>query len=196
MSLEPLQEYVPESAMPYIRKWLTGIPIHIKITRNRRSKLGDYSKRPGKGHQITVNFIRNKDLFFFILTHELAHLFAFENYGPKIAPHGEEWKSQFRNLLLESIEVYEEPLRPVIVRHARSPKANFTASPELVKYFHTEEEDDCTEFLDGSQPAERFIYQKQTYIIEQKLKKNYICLNLETGKKYIFKAMARVEKTG
>ena len=43
-------------------------------------------------------------------THELAHLLAFEKYGRKISPHGEEWKSTFREMLIESIEIYKEDL--------------------------------------------------------------------------------------
>jgi hypothetical protein len=43
-------------------------------------------------------------------------------------------------MLLESIEVYQEDLKLIIKKFSKSPKANFMASPELVKYFHKEEE--------------------------------------------------------
>ena len=42
--------------------------------------------------------------------------------------------------------------------------------------------------------GEKFVYRKNTYIIEEKRKKNYLCLNLDTAKKYLFKPLARVEK--
>ena len=35
-----------------------------------------------------------------------------------------------------------EDLRPIIQKFSKSPKANFMASPDLVKYFHVPEEDE------------------------------------------------------
>jgi predicted SprT family Zn-dependent metalloprotease len=47
---------------------------------------------PDNSHQITINGTLEPQLFFFVLTHELAHLIAFEKYGRRISPHGQEWK--------------------------------------------------------------------------------------------------------
>lgn len=180
--------------MPFLKKWFGQHFIHIKITRGRSSKLGDYRKMPDKSHQITVNSTLQPQLFFFVLTHELAHLLAFDKFGRNISPHGPEWKSLFREMLFESIEVYSEDLKPIILKFSRTPKANFMASPELVRYFHIEDYQDETNFIDDLNLQDKFMYRKQTYIIEKKLKKNYLCMNLNNGKKYIFKPLARVEK--
>jgi hypothetical protein len=95
---------------------------------------------PDNSHQITINGTLEPQLFFFVLTHELAHLIAFEKYGRRISPHGQEWKQTFREMLLESLEAYQEDLKLIIKDFSKSPKANFMASPELVKYFHKEED--------------------------------------------------------
>jgi predicted SprT family Zn-dependent metalloprotease len=60
----------------------------------------------------------------------LAHLIAFEKFGRRISPHGNEWKMTFK-MLLESLEVYEDDLKPIIIKFSKSPKANFMASPDL-----------------------------------------------------------------
>lgn len=194
MSVSNLIKYLPENSLPYLKKWFGDFYIHIKITRARNSKLGDYRKMPDKSHQITVNSTLQPELFFFVLTHELAHLIAFEKYGYRISPHGNEWKYTFREMLHESIQVYHDDLKGIILKFSRSPKANFMASPELVRYFHAEDLKDEQNYIEDLKSGEIFIYRRMTYVIEEKLKKNYLCKNLETGKKYVFKPLARVEK--
>lgn len=194
MSVQTLEKYLPENTLSYLKQWFADFSIHIKITKGRNSKLGDYRKMPDKSHQITINSTLQPPLFFFVLTHELAHLLAFENYGGRISPHGAEWKNTFRIMLLESISVYPEDLKPIILKFSKSPKANFMASPDLVRYFHIEDYADESSYIEDLVLGEKFIYKKNAYIIEEKRKKNYICLNLESAKRYIFKPLARVEK--
>jgi len=194
MSIQALEKYLPQNTLQYLKTWFGDYYIHIKVTRNRDSKLGDYRKLPDHSHEITINSTLVPQLFFFVLTHELAHLIAFEKYGRRILPHGNEWKDTFRNMLLESIEVYEEDLRPVIVKFSKSPKANFMASPDLVKYFHIEKQDDKLVFIETLQKGDFFIYRNEKYLLEGLIKKNYLCKHLATGRKYSFKPLARVEK--
>ena len=194
MSISLLEKYLPENCLPYLKKWFGDYSIHIKITRGRNSKLGDYRKMPDKSHQITINSTLQPPLFFFVLTHELAHLIAFENFGHRISPHGSEWKNTFSTMLLESISIYDDDLKPIILKFLKSPKANFMSSPELVRYFHIEDYEDESSYIEDLEINDRFIYRKQTYIIDEKRKKNYLCTQLDTDKKYIFKPLARVEK--
>ncbi|MDC8106047.1 SprT-like domain-containing protein [Chryseobacterium sp. PTM-20240506] len=194
MSIQSLEKYLPQNTLQYLKIWFSDYYIHIKITRNRNSKLGDYRKLPDNSHEITINSTLAPQLFFFVLTHELAHLIAFEKYGRRISPHGNEWKDTFRRMLLESVEVYEDALQPIIVKFSRSPKANFMASPDLVKYFHIEKQDDKLQFIEELQKGDYFIYRNEKYFLEGLIKKNYLCKNLATGRKYSFKPLARVEK--
>ena len=194
MSIKNLEKYLPENTLVNLKNWFGDYSIHIKITRERNSKLGDYRKMPDKTHQITINSTLQPPLFFFVLTHELAHLIAFDKYGNRISAHGAEWKNIFRIMLLESIAIYPEDLRMIILRFAKSPKASFMASPELVRYFHIENLADESSYIEDLQNGNHFTYQKQRYELIEKRKKNYLCNNLENGKNYIFKPLARVEK--
>ncbi len=187
-----LEQFLPQSALPFLKGWFGNHNCHLKITRNRNSKLGDYRKLPDNSHQITVNGTLEASLFFFVLTHELAHLLAFEKFGRRISPHGQEWKQTFREMLLESIEVYQDDLKPIIKKFSKSPKANFMASPELVKYFHKEEEGFC--YIENLEIGEKFIFREETYVIKEKIKKRYLCKNLSNGKQYLFKSVSKVEK--
>ena len=194
MSVSVLEKFLPENALPYLKIWFGSYPCHLKITKNRNSKLGDYRKLPDKSHQITVNGTLEPQLFFFVLTHELAHLIAFEKYGRRISPHGAEWKQTFREMLLESLTVYTEDLRPIIQKFSKSPKANFMASPDLVKYFHRPEEDDEQTFIENLKKGELFEYKKEIFVIEETTKKRYLCRNLKSGLKYKVNTLARVRK--
>lgn len=193
MSVTFLEKFLPENALPFLKIWFGKHPCHLKITKNRNSKLGDYRKLQDKSHQITVNGTLEPQLFFFVLTHELAHLIAFEKYGRRISPHGKEWKDTFREMLLESINVYSEDLRGIITKFSKSPKANFMASPELVRYFHRETEDGMV-FIENLQTGEWFAYKNEYFVIEEAAKKRYLCRNLKNGKNYYFKSLAQVIK--
>ena len=193
MSVAVLEKFLPVNALSFLQIWFGVYPCHLKITKSRNSKLGDYRKLPDTSHQITINGTLEPQLFFFVLTHELAHLIAFEKYGRRISPHGKEWKDTFREMLLESINVYHEDLKPIILRFSRSPKANFMASPELVKYFHRETEEGMV-FIENLQIGESFAYKNENFVIEEAAKKRYLCKNLNSGRKYYFKCLAQVIK--
>jgi hypothetical protein len=194
MSIQSLEKYLPQNTLDHLRNWFSDHSIHIKITRNRNSKLGDYRKLRDLSHEITINSTLQPQLFFFVLTHELAHLIAFEKFGRRISPHGNEWKETFRKMLLESIEVYEDNLKPIIFKFSKSPKANFMASPDLVKYFHIENHDDDEIYIESLVKGDHFLYRNEKYLLEGLIKKNYLCLNLVSGRKYSFKPLARVKK--
>ncbi|GGG44371.1 SprT-like domain-containing protein [Epilithonimonas arachidiradicis] len=194
MSINVLEQYLPENTLPFLKKWFADYFIHIKITKNRNSKLGDYRKLPDKSHQITVNSTLDKQLFFFVLTHELAHLIAFENFNFRISAHGKEWKDTFKEMLLESIDIYTDDLKPIIKRFSKNPKANFMASPELVRYFHIEDPEDRFIFVEDLSVKDNFHYKGDKYEILEKKKKLYLCINLNNSKKYLFRPLAKVEK--
>lgn len=191
--MKNLENFLPNNALPFLEKWLQGHSCTIKITKDRRSKLGDYRRLSDKTHTISINANLVPELFFFVMTHEIAHLLAFFNYQ-NIAPHGKEWKHTFRNLLLESIEIYSEALSPIILKFAKNPKANFMSSPELVKYFYS----NCIDnqcYIECLEQGEKFYYQSQFYQVEEKKKKRYLCKNLHSGRRYWFKSCAIVEKS-
>ena len=194
MSIKTLEQYLPENTFPFLKKWFSDYYIHIKITKNRNSKLGDYRKLPDKSHQITVNSTLDKQLFFFVLTHELAHLIAFEKFNFRISAHGKEWKNTFAEMLLESIDIYTDDLKPIILKFSKNPKANFMASPELVRYFHIENPEDNFVFVEDLLINDEFQYKGDKYKLLEKKKKLYLCIHLKNSKKYLFRALAKVEK--
>lgn len=194
MALNQINLFLPPGALPYLEKWVKPYGIHFKITRDRKSKLGDYRPIRGGRHQITINGTLSPELFFFVLTHELAHLIAGDKYGRGILPHGNEWKKVFGFLLLESIEIYSKDLQKLLIPFSKNPKANFMASPELVKYFEYLPSKEGEIYVEDLREQSRFLYRGREFELKGKLKKNYLCQEVFSGKEYRFSPLARVEK--
>lgn len=194
MSIQILEKYLPHGCQSYLKHWFGDYYIHIKITKDRASKLGDYRKLPDKSHLITINATLEPQLFFFVLTHELAHLIAFENFGHRIAPHGAEWKVTFGKMIIESLANYSEDLQSILIKFAKSPKANFMASPELVRYFKYKKIESHLTFVEDLGINDVFLYKNEEYKMLGRLKKNYLCKQLNSGREYRFSSLAKVEK--
>lgn len=194
MWLDTLQPRLPLGAIPILQKWLDGYPLLLTVTKKRLTKLGDYRKIQNGQHQISINGNLEPNLFFLVLTHEIAHLLAFERYSRRIAPHGIEWKITFGQMILESIDLYPLDLQRILLPFSRSPRANFMASPDLVKYFETPDPTSTKTYIENLQPQDQFEFKGQTYLLKKKMKKNYLCEQLGTGRLYNFSALAKVEK--
>lgn len=177
-----IENFIPKEAVPFIRKWIEGHYVIFKIKKQRTTKLGDYKKLK-HGHQITINENLDPYLFFFVLTHEIAHLLAFNQYS-NILPHGKEWKNIFRQMILHSIDIYRDPiLKNHLIHFSKNPKASFSANPELVKYFS------CTSnalTISSLAIEDIFEYRNKKYKIEKLLRKRYLCTEIKSGKKYLF----------
>ena len=67
------------------------------------------------------------------------------------------------------------------------------SSPELVKYFDKKDSENQI-YVEELFIGEEFIYENRRYKVEEKKKKRYLCKNLHTGRMYLFKSCAKVEK--
>ncbi|MFO7616943.1 MAG: hypothetical protein R6V75_06800 [Bacteroidales bacterium] len=88
-----------------VESWLNGARVSVRLSRSRLTKHGDYrAPRDGRPALITVNHDLHPVLFTITFCHELAHYRAREKYGPRIRPHGKEWKQEFRLMLKQLLE--------------------------------------------------------------------------------------------
>src|SRR6478736_5362533 len=102
--LEYLQQYLPEGSAPLVMQYLHHYKVHLTITRERKSILGDYRHATHeRNHRISVNCNLNKFAFLITLVHELAHLLTFQQYGNRVQSHGKEWKNIYAFLLKDFI---------------------------------------------------------------------------------------------
>jgi hypothetical protein len=192
-----LKKYLPTGFETMVADLILSEPLRFKISKPRKTKLGDY-RAPfnGKPHQITVNGNLNPYSFLITTLHEFAHMHTYIKFGNKVAPHGNEWKIAFKELLTPLLTSDEIPddLKKVLNKSAHSISAatgtDLTLARVLKRYDKTQENIVLLEELGndktfrlGSQFFQRGILRR----------KRYLCKETTTGKMYLINRLAEVE---
>src|SRR5436190_22656161 len=98
--IDSLKEYLPEGTYLPVLEYLRHYRVHLTVSKERKSILGDYRHRTHhQNHRISVNGNLNKYAFLITLIHELAHLLTYEQHGNAVSAHGKEWKHLYGRLL-------------------------------------------------------------------------------------------------
>ena len=192
-----LSKYVPANALEPLIELLCKYPVHIRISKARRTKLGDYRPaQKGRPHQISINHDLNQYSFLITLVHEMAHLVAFEKYGRYIKPHGIEWKTTYRSLMEPFMElaVFPEELKLELMKFLKNAKASTFSSTNLGRLIKQYDEDSFAGITVEELPANtcfRTENGKEFRLIEKR-RRRYKCLNLSNNKYYLFDTLVQV----
>ena len=193
---EILLKYLPERAVPAVYDLIKTHHIYLKIVSKRQSKHGDYRKLPNGQHKITVNASLNRYRFLITLLHEIAHLLAFKQYGYQIKPHGQEWKHTFQQLMLPFIrpEIFPSNVLPHIAHHFKNPKASSDTDAVLsVALKQFDQPNDKSYIFELPFGSTFRIPNGRIFKKGDKRVKRYECLELSSGKLYLFQPNAEVE---
>nr|WP_309755455.1 SprT-like domain-containing protein [Flavobacterium sp.] len=194
--IETLAKFLPDHAVKPAFELIVTHGVHLKIVNERATRHGDYRKGLSGKHEITVNGSLNKYRFLMTLIHEIAHLVAFEKYGRTIKPHGQEWKHTFQQLMVPYIrpEIYPNHLLPLLARHFRNPSAtsdtDTTLALALKQYDNQNDKNYVFEIPYGS------VFRIKNGKIFKKIAvrtKRFECLEMSSGKTYLFNPNAEVE---
>ncbi|HEY4628540.1 MAG TPA: SprT-like domain-containing protein [Flavobacterium sp.] len=193
---ETLSKYLPEHAVKPVFELIVANQVHLKIVNERQTRHGDYRKGLSGKHEITVNSNLNKYKFLITLIHEISHLVAFEKFGRNIKPHGNEWKYSFQRLMIPYIrpEIFPNQLLPLLARHFKNPTASSDTDATLalaLKQFDQQNDKNYVfEIPYGS------VFRIQNGKIFKKIAirtKRFECLEMSSGKTYLFNPNAEVE---
>ena len=192
-----LEPYVPEHALETVFELIKANNVHMKIVGERQTRHGDYRKSLNGKHEITVNANLNKYRFLITLIHEIAHLAAFEKYGKQIKPHGNEWKLTFQRLMVPFIrpEIFPHSVLPLVANHFRNPTASSDTDARLAHALKQFDERKADINYIFEVPSGSFFRIKNGRIFQKNglRVKRYECLEIKTGKLYLFNANAEVE---
>ncbi|WP_378186719.1 SprT-like domain-containing protein [Aquimarina sp. W85] len=193
---EILTKYIPERAVDPAFDLIVQHQVYLKIVNERVTRHGDYRRLADGGHRITVNASLNKYRFLITLIHEIAHLIAFENYGNRIKPHGLEWKRTFQRLMLPFInpQIFPSSLLPAIATHFKNPKASSDTDAHLsllLKQF--DPVNDKNYIFELPQGSTFRLYNGKLFRKGNKKIKRYECVEINTGRIYLFNPNAEVE---
>lgn len=191
-----LLNYLPQGAVEPIFELIKSQHVHLKIVNERVTRHGDYRNLPNGEHQITVNANLNKYRFLITLIHEIAHLAAFTKYGRRIKPHGKEWKNTFQLLMLPFLrpDIFPNQILPLLALHFKNPKASSDSDARLslaLKQF--DPENDKNYIFEIPMGATFRLYNGRIFQRGHKRIKRYECIEISTGRMYLFNPNAEVE---
>ncbi|AVI50117.1 sprT domain-containing protein [Pukyongia salina] len=191
-----LAKYIPTAAVNPVFELIKQHNVHLKIVNERVTRHGDYKKLTNGGHQITVNANLNKYRFLITLIHEIAHLVAFKDFGRSIKPHGKEWKHVFQQLMLPFIrpEIFPSSLLPLLAIHFKNPKASSDTDSKLSLGLKAYDPPNDKNYIFEIPYGGTFrLYNGKMFKRGNKRVKRYECLEISTGRIYLFNPNAEVE---
>ena len=191
-----LEKYIPQASVASVFQLITAHNVYLKIVNERLTRHGDYRKMPNGQHQITINSNLNTYRFLITLIHEIAHLITFKKYGNLVKPHGNEWKHTFQQLMLPYIrpEIFPNQLLPYLAIHFKNPKASSDTDAKLsLALKHYDAPNDKNYIFEIPLGRDFRLHNGKIFKRGKKLVKRYECLEVATGKIYLFNPNAEVE---
>lgn len=194
--LAALNDYLPENAFDSVVHYIVHHKIHLTITRERTSILGNYKKSSNKNHAITVNGNLNKYSFLITLLHEIGHLLAFEKYGNRIIAHGIEWKNEYGKILAVFIgkKIFPHDIEKELLKTLNNPAATSCAETSLLRVLKKYDPHKPGIFFLEELPQESLFRVKngKTYKKGKQLRKRFLCEDVASKKLYLFSPVAEV----
>ena len=196
--LDAIKKYIPEKSAQLVLDYLNLHKVHLTITRDRKSVLGDYRHATTYNtHRISVNGTLNKYSFLITLIHELAHLLTFMQYKNRVDPHGKEWKRIYGIILKDFLhpEIFPPDLLFFLNESLHDLPASSCSDEKLMRVLKNYD-------LNGNglvmveQIVEGKIFDAgkgKLFKKGKKLRKRYQCIELETGKLYLFSPIYEVK---
>ncbi|MFT4153519.1 SprT-like domain-containing protein [Parafilimonas sp.] len=196
--LQALASYLPDNSFEQVAYFLQHYKVHLTITRQRQSVLGDYRNAVnGKNHRISVNGNLNKYAFLITLLHELAHLLAFEQYGHRIQAHGREWKSMYSGLLKDFIarKIFPPDVEQALHAAVQNPAASSCAEDGLMRvlYRYDEKKNDTVLLEDVAKGACFITKDGRIFKKGEQLRKRFRCIEKDTGLVYLISPLYEVK---
>lgn len=194
---EAFKKYLPEAYTSYVVDIFIRSAVKFKIVPGRKTKLGDFRAGiNGEKHQITVNGDLNPYSFLITTLHEFAHLNTYNEHRHFVAPHGEEWKQNYRNLLLPVIEQKELPqdIQKALINSLINTKASSCTDHQLYRVLQTyDKPQEGIELLERLPKNSTFALNGRHFVKGPLRRKRYVCQEVKTNRSFLVNALAQVQ---
>ncbi len=194
---EILKKYLPEETVILISEWIIEFDFKLKITKERKTRLGDYtSPRGDLNHTITINYNLNKYAFLITLVHEVAHLVTFNEHKNTVNPHGTEWKRNFQKLMQPFLtpDIFPLEVFAALRKYLQNPAASSCSDIHLLRTLKLHDEDTSTIFLEHLPIHTVFLYNgSRVFKKGERIRKRYKCIEIKSGVVFLFNPITEVE---
>ncbi len=195
--MQALEAFLPTDTFENVVHYLHLHKVHLTVTRERKSVLGDYRNAVhGKNHRITVNGTLNKYAFLITLLHELAHLLTYEKFGHRVNAHGKEWKQIYGAMLANFVnkKIFPPDIESELRQSLVNPAASSCAEEGLTRILRNYNEPKANIKLIEELPPGTLFKIKDGRIFEkgERLRKRYRCKEKDTGAIYLFSPVYEV----
>lgn len=189
--------YMPEAAAPIISAWINDTGCQFRISRSRKTKLGDYTAPfRGSTHKISVNHDLNPYAFLITTIHEFAHLKTWQQYQHHVKPHGREWKQHYKDLMAPflQLDIFPPDILQAIQQYMENPAASSCTDIHLYRILRKYDADNSAQDTVESIPANSIfrLQNGRTFQKGEKLRKRYKCIEPSTGRTYLIHPIAEV----
>ena len=146
--------------------------------------------------EITINLDMNPFRFLITLLHEISHFFVYQDFGFKTKPHGFQWKSKFKELLIPVInnKVFPDDILSPLAKYAINPKASTDTDLDLSIALNKYNVSISTYVLDLEQGDKFKASNKKNYLVIRKRRKRYECMEIDSKKIYLFSPNYKIMK--
>tara|TARA_B100000809_G_scaffold232924_1_gene249245 strand:- start:830 stop:1453 length:624 start_codon:yes stop_codon:yes gene_type:complete len=191
-----LNRFLPEGTAEYVSELILSYEAHFRITKKRKTKLGDYrSPRSGKGHHISVNGDLNKYAFLITTIHEFAHLTTYNKFKHNALPHGLEWKSEFKELFDPIFNLTELPedINISITNYLKNAKASSCSDDKLSRVLKRYDKNSNVILVEHLNIGDQFKLKGKIFVKGKKLRKYYLCQDINSRREYRVLGLAQIE---
>lgn len=196
-----LSLFIPAPALEYCRQLHRQHNFKLIITPPRRTRLGCFSVRPPMQPVIRMNNDLNPFNFLITYLHEVAHCKVYMTSKKRVAPHGVEWKSSFRDLLMPVLTplVFPDDVLRLLSRHAMNPSAATGSDAQLYatlkKYDLTTDQKTSKIPLLHVKEGEDFVFQTRVFIKGSLRRTRVMCTEKSSSRRFTIPSHVLVEKT-
>jgi SprT protein len=200
--MQALAKFLPEGSFEHVVDYLHFYKVHLTITKERRSVLGDYRHAGwGANHRISINGNLNKYEFLITLLHELAHLLTFEQFKNRVDAHGKEWKSQYSVLLVDFVKhkIFPPEIERALRKSILNPAATANGETELLLVLRRYDVSRKEGFIPVNDVPEGALFRMEDGKIFRKgprRRKRFDCVEVKTGLHYTFNPITEVQLAG
>ena len=192
-----LKSYLPPGSFEDVLHYLQHYKVHLTITRQRQSIMGDYRHAiADKTHRISVNGNLNQYAFLITLLHELAHLFTYEQFGHRVQSHGREWKNEFSKILARFLlkKIFPTDIEKALLSTLQNPAASSCGDEKLLRVLHHyDEKKEGIRLVEQIPEGALFVIRGgRIFKRGEKIRKRYKCTEVKTGKMYLFSAVYEI----